>query len=817
MGNAPTPISPDSWVEERLAEIDGIADGTEKVRALVNLASEMLPSRSEVLKQALDAAQAIQDESSRREALSAIAPQLSDGGEKLVAQYSSDQLSGVLDLVEVAETDVQKVQILSTTIPRLSLGLLPKALQFITQATIQDELLRVEALSNLAPYLLTEQFTEALNLCQPASDSPDSTPNNRVSLNREVYRAEAVTNLLPYLKTLEQYETARNIIDTSITHPIYRAQALKVFATELTTERIVGIVENTPKPIFESSKVTSESNPTQRFSDVVDSIWKMLQGLSGDDYISTRATILCQLIPAMSISQVNTVEAKLLSSISPFYYQTVPLAFWWKWYCKLHNDRPLKPEVLDLWFVSLTYHLTAQRKDIGYIAQVFSTIETRRQLNHPIHPDVDTQKTKSVIAGENRTLAGDKFLIRLNLSRNHLYSQVLIRSRASIDKAVVLAKQIESPFKRAEAWVEIACHSSNSEHHYTALQSISRLPNTYLQSQYLQRLIPHLHPSQQLEAARVAKAISQPYHSTQALVALACKFPQFRRPDAENAARNLQDIVQSVEQLSLLAVEMFSLLPDIIGILEDRHPPTEAKAPSNEQQTDAHADADWSTIIERKRLLVALAPHLPMRINREVERAGITDTSGQLWRRALYLLARGYRDALSKGTLQNESLQDEDKLNLKDEVNALALLLLMRDLEPPMAVGILGGWGGGKSYIMHLMQQHMTQVRSRKVDLATEAWHPNPNHEKLSPYVGHIYQIKFDAWTFAKSDLWASLMQTIFFELNRQISLEQQLAQVLAGEFDNEEEAKAAKAKVLWAPRLIDLGLIEVSNETASD
>jgi hypothetical protein len=40
-------------------------------------------------------------------------------------------------------------------------------------------------------------------------------------------------------------------------------------------------------------------------------------------------------------------------------------------------------------------------------------------------------------------------------------------------------------------------------------------------------------------------------------------------------------------------------------------------------------------------------------------------------------------------------------------------------------------------------------------------------------------------------------MQTIFFELNRQISLEQQLAQVLAGEFDNEEEAEAAKAKVL--------------------
>ncbi|MEM9450402.1 MAG: P-loop NTPase fold protein [Cyanobacteria bacterium P01_E01_bin.6] len=73
----------------------------------------------------------------------------------------------------------------------------------------------------------------------------------------------------------------------------------------------------------------------------------------------------------------------------------------------------------------------------------------------------------------------------------------------------------------------------------------------------------------------------------------------------------------------------------------------------------------------------------------------------------------------------------------------------------------------------------MTKVRSRKVDLDTEAWNANPNHEQLSPYVGHIYQITFDAWTFAKSDLWASLMQTIFFELDRQITLEQQLFEVL--------------------------------------
>ncbi len=33
------------------------------------------------------------------------------------------------------------------------------------------------------------------------------------------------------------------------------------------------------------------------------------------------------------------------------------LVFWWKWYLKIQVDRPLKAEDLDLWFISLTYHL----------------------------------------------------------------------------------------------------------------------------------------------------------------------------------------------------------------------------------------------------------------------------------------------------------------------------------------------------------------------------------------------------------------------------------------------------------------------------
>ncbi|MBD2359524.1 hypothetical protein H6G41_34130 [Tolypothrix sp. FACHB-123] len=118
--------------------------------------------------------------------------------------------------------------------------------------------------------------------------------------------------------------------------------------------------------------------------------------------------------------------------------------------------------------------------------------------------------------------------------------------------------------------------------------------------------------------------------------------------------------------------------------------------------------------------------------------------------------------------LNNDLAEGPDYLNIKHEVEALAEILVMNDLEPPLAVGIFGGWGSGKSHAMHLIQEKITQIRCQPLN-EEQAWKDDALH------VGHIYQIRFDAWTYTRSNLWASLMQTIFFELNRQLSLEKQL------------------------------------------
>lgn len=135
---------------------------------------------------------------------------------------------------------------------------------------------------------------------------------------------------------------------------------------------------------------------------------------------------------------------------------------------------------------------------------------------------------------------------------------------------------------------------------------------------------------------------------------------------------------------------------------------------------------------------------------------------------------------------RNDQPVGPDLLQVETAVYALAEMCMLKETEAPLAVGILGGWGSGKSFIMHLMQERVAQLRALKIGAN-------------SLYIGHVYQIKFDAWTYAKSNLWASLMQTIFYELNAQLTRERELASAL-GATDDDASLKRflGKGGALW-------------------
>lgn len=335
-----------------------------------------------------------------------------------------------------------------------------------------------------------------------------------------------------------------------------------------------------------------------------------------------------------------------------------------------------------------------------------------------------------------------------------------------------------------ERLIWIWTFSDSEKDKLRALRTIQELSDAELKLECLTRIAPHLSFRQRRIAGQVADEIRPFYPRAKALTMLAIQFSEFRQK-ALVAARILPDPVDSIEQLSILAIEMPELLPELVQRTRDIR--------------KFSGDSEYVDQYERKPgtedllydVLLYLSPHLSSRIIRDLDRehqnivqektkGSRISISNRLFSQTVQYVSRSYNIALRGGSLRNDSVQSGDLLNLQSEIDSIAQLLLMKDLEPPMAVGILGGWGWGKSYIMYLMQQAMLEVRCQEVSVK-KAWKPAGEYGNMFPFVGHIYQIKFDAWTYSKSDVWASLMQTIFVELDRQISIEFQLRELLKG------------------------------------
>ncbi|WP_328324404.1 TIR domain-containing protein [Kribbella sp. NBC_00382] len=98
-----------------------------------------------------------------------------------------------------------------------------------------------------------------------------------------------------------------------------------------------------------------------------------------------------------------------------------------------------------------------------------------------------------------------------------------------------------------------------------------------------------------------------------------------------------------------------------------------------------------------------------------------------------------------------------DKLGAASDVEMLVSVLLARDTPLPLAVGLFGDWGSGKSFFMALMQERIDELASLAKAGRPDAW----------PYCKEVRQVRFNAWHYVDTDLWASLAATLFDELAR--------------------------------------------------
>jgi hypothetical protein len=87
-----------------------------------------------------------------------------------------------------------------------------------------------------------------------------------------------------------------------------------------------------------------------------------------------------------------------------------------------------------------------------------------------------------------------------------------------------------------------------------------------------------------------------------------------------------------------------------------------------------------------------------------------------------------------------------DHLGVRQEARIFARLLAGQETKLPLAIGLFGPWGGGKSFFMESIRAEMAALAKDKA--------PGYHHA-----VAHI---TFNAWHYVDADLWASLGLRIF-------------------------------------------------------
>jgi hypothetical protein len=98
----------------------------------------------------------------------------------------------------------------------------------------------------------------------------------------------------------------------------------------------------------------------------------------------------------------------------------------------------------------------------------------------------------------------------------------------------------------------------------------------------------------------------------------------------------------------------------------------------------------------------------------------------------------------------------DDLVGIRREVDAFAYLLVSKAQRPPLAVGLFGDWGSGKSFFMRAVRDRITTIKEQIAD--------RPQAEV--PFWKNVTQIEFNAWEYVRGTLWASLLDHIFRKLD---------------------------------------------------
>jgi len=110
----------------------------------------------------------------------------------------------------------------------------------------------------------------------------------------------------------------------------------------------------------------------------------------------------------------------------------------------------------------------------------------------------------------------------------------------------------------------------------------------------------------------------------------------------------------------------------------------------------------------------------------------------------------------------SDDAKGPDLLDIRREVDALGKVIAARDVVPPLAIGLFGDWGTGKTFFMKRLQRRIRTIAQAEKD--------NRKPGETPVYCQEIVQLEFNAWTYIEENLWASLASAIFDGLDASLT-----------------------------------------------
>jgi hypothetical protein len=130
-----------------------------------------------------------------------------------------------------------------------------------------------------------------------------------------------------------------------------------------------------------------------------------------------------------------------------------------------------------------------------------------------------------------------------------------------------------------------------------------------------------------------------------------------------------------------------------------------------------------------------------------------------------------------------------DLVGIRQDVRAFSRFIAAANITTPLSIAIFGEWGAGKSFFVTCLQEQVGKLTDEARKAAVNGG---------SDYCARVVQIEFNAWHYAETNLWASLVHHILSQLHA--ALESQLKpkgeeKTLATLFDQLEAAKEGVRK----------------------